>query len=77
MALYTFYLVTYLPHIAVFRKVCFYAGITNPIITITSDCRRSYANTEIVVKRIYFSLIVFPIITFLYYNVISFILTLN
>jgi len=31
MALYKFYLVTYLPPIAVFRKVCFYAGITKPI----------------------------------------------
>ena len=48
-----------------------------PISAITSDCCRSYANTEIVIKHMYFSLIVFPIITFLYYNVILVILMLN
>jgi len=42
-----------------------------------SENFRFHANTEIVIKLIYLSLIIFPIFTFLYYNFIIFILTLK
>jgi len=58
----------FFPHLT-FRKI--------PVVDIPHSAIRIPQSILALIKRIYFSLIVFPVITFLYYNVTSFMLTLN